>query len=110
VNETKVIIETDDGRQTLTDVADVAEVMDGRLQVADLDGNREMISGSIFGAFGRWRMWHENRVGEVEKFTSDTPLTMPGDFTRFYYENDRLECLLKQERGGRIKRLRRADL
>ncbi|QSG06345.1 hypothetical protein [Halapricum desulfuricans] len=110
--ENNVMILTDDGIEQHTNLADIAEVMDGKLQIADLDGNRELVPGTIFGASGRWKMWHENDHGEIERFVAEKPLTMPGDFTRFWFDTDEnvVECRLKQERVGRIKRLRRADL
>ena len=103
---TGVAIKTDDGIETIPDVADVAEVAPGRLMIATRDGDRDMTGGEIFGAFGVWKMWHE-RAGAVEQFVADTPLTMPGDFTRFRQPGD---LPVKRDRGGRIKRLKRADL
>ena len=105
---TGVAIKTDDGIEKVTGVADVAEVAEGRLMIATLDGERDMTGGKIFGAFGVWKMWHE-QAGEVEQFVADTPLTMPPtDFTRFRYQSG--DRWVKRDRGGRIKRLKRADL
>lgn len=88
-------------------VADVAEVAPGRLMVAFLDGEQDMTDGEIFGATGRWKMWHD-RAGTVEQFWADSPLTMPAGFTRFRFRVG--DDWLRLDRGGRIRRLKRPDL
>lgn len=99
-----VFIETDDGIEKHTNVADVAEVSDGRLMVAGVDGDQEMVGGSIFGAFGSWKMWFEGPDGTVEKHQPESPIKMPYGAVQFTDKHGR------REGSGRIKRLKRIDL
>lgn len=102
-----IFIMTDDGVVSLSNVADIAEVSEDRLMVADLDGDQEMIDGSIFGARGTWKMWHCGPNGETKQYVSKDPMTMPTDFIRFQSEqHDRLQLT----RAGRIKRLKQRGL
>lgn len=105
---TGVAIKTDDGIEQLPDVADIAEVAPGRLMVATRDGEREMIGGSIFGASGVWKMWHE-QAGVVEQYVAESPWTTPpNDVTRIRYQQG--DRWYRQDRGGRIKRLKKPNL
>ncbi|OYR54989.1 hypothetical protein [Halorubrum halodurans] len=99
-----VAIKTNDRIEKLTDVADVAEVSPSRLMIASLDGERDMIDGTIFGAYGRWKMWHETDSGAVNRYLSEDPMTMPDDVLRFGADG------YTRDQTGRIKRLKRADL
>jgi hypothetical protein len=99
-----VFIETDDGIERYTDIADIAEVAEGRLMIASLDGGKEIVGGVIFGAFGSWKMWVEGLTGGVEQYSPKTPMKMPTGNIRFHSEHGR------RERAGRIKRLKRIDL
>ena len=107
-NENTVTITADGSMETLNDVADIAEVAPGRLMIATLDGSRDMTGGTIFGSFGEWKMWHEADTGDVIQYLAETPLTMPGDVTKFRYRDN--ERWYDAQRSGRIKRLKRADL
>ena len=107
-NENTVTISVEGELDQLPDVADIAEVAPGRLMIATTDGDRDMTGGEIFGAFGSWKMWHAGGNNEVEQYLAETPLTMPGDVTKFSYRDD--DRQYKAERSGRIKRLKRADL
>jgi hypothetical protein len=107
-SRTDLILETDEGElETIENVADVAEVAPGRLMVASLSGDREMVGGRIFGAYGQWKMWHETG-DDTEQFLAAGPITMPDDFTQFLVNRD--GEWMDHARSGRIKRLKRADL
>ena len=99
---------TDDGIETLTDVGDIAEISDGRLVVASIDGDSEMIDGQIFAASGRWKMWHEGVNGSVETYLAHDPTTLPDDDVRFQHQTETL--LYGRDRAGRIKRLKLSGL
>ena len=107
-NENTVTISVDGKLDQLSGVADIAEVSPGRLMIATTDGERDMTGGEIFGAFGSWKMWHDGGNNEIEQYLAETPLSMPNGVTRFeYHSNDRT---YRDERSGRIRRLKRADL
>ena len=100
-----VTIRTDDGElETIKNVADVAEVTAGRLQVVLTDETSEFRSGSLFGGWGNWRMWFDCGGDEFEHHIGENPLTMPWGFIRF-----QSKCGFR-DRGGSIKRLRRPEL
>ena len=98
-------IRNDDGDlESVENVADVAEVMPGRLQVVYEDESDEFVPGSLFCGYGRWKIWLNPRDGEIEKYIGEDPMTMPGEFIRFH-EGD-----VPTDRAATIKRLKRADL
>jgi hypothetical protein len=98
-----VFFETGEEIERCENVADVAEMVEGRLQVVFIDESTEFREGRIFGAKGAWKMWHDRR-GTLDKFVADDPMTMPAGFTTFRHDGH------DHERTGRIKRLKRADL
>ena len=107
--ENTVYIMTDNGIERLLEVADVAEVAPRRLMIGYLDGEREMIDGHLFGAFGKWKTWLDHPVEGVEEFLASDPLTMPGGYAKFVRLSG-CETPLPWETAGRYKRFKRADL
>lgn len=101
-----IVVDYEDGEKaTIENVADAAEVTPGRLQVVFMDESSEFIEGSLFGGWGEWRVWLDpNYPGDVEQYTGENPLTMPGEYIRYRPENG------SRERAARIKRLRRPNL
>lgn len=99
-----LVIDTGDGLDKRRDVADVAEVSEGRLQVVTLDGETEMVDGHLFGGFGYWKMWLDDGRGIATVDPAFSPLTMPGDYIAFDYDG------LRHEKYGDVLRLRRPDL
>jgi hypothetical protein len=83
-------------------VADVAEVTPDRLQIAYLNGEREMVDGQIFGACGDWKIWLEHPKSGIETHVGTYPITLPSDVIAIDGG--------KTQREGRLKRLKRADL
>ena len=100
----KVAIKTESGIESVENVADIAEVSSGRLMIAEVSGDREMVDGTIFGAWGRWKTWHESDAGVIATFVSDDPMTMPDDVIRFGIDG------YTQDKTGRLKRLKSAEL
>ncbi|UBF22635.1 hypothetical protein HRTV-25_gp54 [Halorubrum tailed virus 25] len=100
----KVAVKTESGIESLTNVADVAEVSPNRLMIADAEGGRDMIDGTIFGAWGRWKTWHEKESGAIDTFVSEDPMTMPDDVLRFGVDG------YTRDQTGRLKRLKLAEL
>lgn len=104
---TEIVIESDNKLEKVTNIADVAEVAKGRLMIATFEREKDIISGSIFGASGVWKMWHE-QAGNVEQFVAQNPLSIPPtNFTRFRYKRN--GNWVKRDRDGRIKRLKKPD-
>jgi hypothetical protein len=102
-----VIIQDDaGGTETVENVADVAEMVPGRLQVVFIDETREVYQGALFGGWGHWKMWIDTEgFGDgVEKHVGENPLTMPRDFIRYKLEN------ISRDVPGTIKRLKRSNL
>ncbi|WP_074793256.1 hypothetical protein [Haloferax larsenii] len=101
---------TTDGDKRFSQVADIAEVTEERVQVVYLDGSREMVDGYIFAVFeGAWQMWLDTgsgilRVDPAEGPILTLPFTSDSDLIKFQYDG------LKRSHGGRIKRLKRSDL
>lgn len=100
-----VVIQTDDGElETVEDVADVAEVTPGRLQVVLMDETAEFRSGSLFGGWGEWRLWLDCDGDELEYHVGENPLTMPDNTIRVTSDYGKIDRL------GTIKRLKRPNL
>jgi hypothetical protein len=100
-----VSIRTEDGEiELIEDVADVAEVTPGRLQVVFTDKTSEFQSGSLFGGYGSWKIWIDCTGDELEKYVGDDPLSMPGDYVKLQADYGTVK------RDGPIKRLRRPNL
>lgn len=99
-NGGKVAIKTESGIEKLTNVADIAEVSPNRLMIADAEGDQQMCDGTIFGAWGRWKTWHEKDSGAIVAFTSDDPMTMPNDEIRLGVDG------YTKNQTGRLKRLK----
>jgi hypothetical protein len=100
----KVAIQTDDGIVEREGIVDIAEVGKGRLRVALEDGETGMTSGTLFGAWGRWKVWVERNNGAVGSCVADRPLTMPDGSVSFVDDGRKVKT------DGRYKRLKRADL
>lgn len=100
----KVAVKTESGIESLTNVADIAEVSPNRLMIADAEGGQNMIDGTIFGAWGRWKTWFEKDTGAIVAFTSDDPMTMPDDVLRLGVDG------YTRHQTGRLKRLKLAEL
>lgn len=100
-----VAIRTDDGEiEQVTDVADVAEVTPGRLQVVFTDKTSEFRSGTLFGGYGTWKVWIDCTGDDLEKYVGKNPLSMPGDYVQLRADYGTVK------RDGPIKRLRRPNL
>jgi len=104
----EVTVQTDDGLVDRYGVADIAEVAKGRLRVALEDGTTGMTGGSLFGAWGRWKIWVECPDGSIQTYLGQRPLTMPNDTLSIVDESR--GAARKVRVTGRIKRLKRADL
>ena len=104
-----MILLTPDGDRQYPNSADAAEVTTGRTQVADLDGESEIIEGRIFGVWeGDWKMWLDGGEGILHVEPAEAPImtypTAAGDVVRFTYDG------VEREQSGRLKRLKRYDL
>ena len=97
------IIKTDDGIESVENVADIAEMTPGHLQVVCMDESSEMISGSLFGGWGDWKMWLELN-GSVEQHVVERVLTVPTGAVEFNKDGRMYRT------GGHIKRLKRPNL
>lgn len=105
-----VTVWTPDGIDRFPDVADVAELTADRIQVVAEDGEKATVNGRIFSARGgTWKLWLDDGngllqvdpvVGPIWSF----PFTDEHDLIQFEYDGS------THRRGGRIKRLKRADL
>ncbi|WP_200531574.1 MULTISPECIES: hypothetical protein [unclassified Halorubrum] len=101
---------TDDGAVGYRDVADAAEVTEGRVQLVFLNGETEMADGQIFAVWeDEWKMWLDTGRGIINAEPVTGPiLTLPytktNDLIKFDYDG------YEQRKAGRIKRLKRADL
>lgn len=101
----RAIIQTDGEIETVDDVADIAEISPGRLQVVYADESSEFLSGSLFGGWGEWRVWLDTERGdELQQHVGEDPLTMPRDFIRFRSSHS------TQDRAATIKRLKLPNL
>lgn len=106
----EVTVMSDDGTTGYPEVADAAEVTEGRVQLAFLDGRTEMVDGFLFAVFeGTWKMWMDDGRGILKAAPVESPiLTLPftseTDVIQFEYDG------YEQQKAGRIKRLKRYDL
>jgi len=102
-----VLIDSDDELVRRKNAVDVAEISDGQIMIANPNEKQNIITGSIFGAYGKWRMWHEENE-TITQYVVDTPFTVPPGIITFEYQvNDRW---LKRKLGGKIKRLKKLDV
>jgi hypothetical protein len=100
-----ITIRTDGGEfEQIENVADVAEIMPGRLQVVYMDETSEFVSGSLFGSWGPWKMWID-RDDDLRKLFVDSVMTYPPNDTISYDQGN-----LKFRSSGRIKRLKQPSL
>ncbi|QRV15078.1 hypothetical protein JMJ58_19555 [Haloterrigena salifodinae] len=100
---------TSDGTPEFPNIADAAEVTEGRTQLVNLGGEGEMVDGRIFGVWkGTWKMWLDTGEGILNADPVEAPImTYPAgsrDVIRFTYDG------VEREQYGRVKRLKRADL
>lgn len=101
---------TDDGSVSYPDVADAAEVSEGRVQLVFLDGETEMVDGQIFATWENdWKLWMDTGRGIIHAEPVSAPiLTLPytkkNDLIKFDYDG------YENRKAGRIKRLKRYDL
>lgn len=86
--------------ETIENVVDVAEIAEGRLQIAYEDGETELRDGLIFGATGVWKIWLF-KDGNVNKEQCEYPITLPDDKIGLNGSRD--------QRLGCIKRLKRVN-
>jgi|APHM01.1.fsa_nt_gi hypothetical protein len=102
-----VIIEHDGETTVIETAADVADVGGGRLMIATVDGEQQIIDGGITGAYGRWKMWHEQN-GVINQYDAERPITVPPEIVSFRYRYE--QDWLKTQLGGKIKRLKKLEL
>jgi hypothetical protein len=101
-----VIVRNDEYEtETVEDVADIAEMAKGRLQVVHTDESTEFVNGVILGGWGDWKIWLDPAVGgEMEKVTGEDPLAM--SYGRLHY----LTGETSVSTDAKIKRLKQSNL
>jgi hypothetical protein len=100
-----VTVRTEDGEfELIENVADVAEVSPGRLQVVLMDQSATIVSGTLFAGWGMWKLWLDCNREKLEKYEVRSPCTMPGGHIKFRTNHG------IRTHGRTMKRLKRPDI
>lgn len=99
----EILIKTDGDIEKKSEIVDVVQATEEKVQMVASDKSSELVSGWIFGGYGDFKIWVEvDRSGDVEKYRSTDPLTMPNGMVVVKDKE-------QYKRSGRIARLKVID-
>lgn len=102
-NPGSIVVRTDGDLRTIEDVADVVQITPSKLKVVYTDTSEDMLSGTLFGAWGSWKMWLDPPDKSLQKHQAQSPLTV-GNCVQFTQYNATFR------RSAPIKRLKQRNL
>jgi len=77
-----IVVRTDGDLETIEEVGDVVQITPNKLKVVYMDTSEDLLTGTLFGAWGVWKMWLDPPDKSLQKYQAQSPLTM-GDYVQF---------------------------
>lgn len=98
-----IVVRTDGDLETIEEVGDVVQITPNKLKIVYTDTSEDLLTGTLFGAWGAWKMWLDPPDKSLQKYQAQSPLTM-GNYVQFTQYNATFQ------KTAPIKRLKQQHL